>query len=110
MCLHSISQNHHFQITRLEGELIKNEEEILSLKQSLVDKKDTITSKESEIVQIKSEMNHQGEQHKAFVQVTLTFSYADLTLSHCNIDIFFVNLVVNLGTVCLPNFIEADFF
>ena len=80
MCLR-ISQNHHFQITRLEGELIKNEEEILSLKQSLVDKKDTITSKESEIVQIKSEMNHQGEQHKAFVQVT----------------------------VCLQNFIKVDF-
>ena len=59
------------QITRLEGEVIKNEEEILSLKQSLVEKKDTITAKEAEIVQIKTDMNHQAEQHKAFVQVIL---------------------------------------
>ena len=70
--LQKISSYMIFQITRLEGEVIKNEEEILSLKQTLVEKKDTISSKEAEIVQIKSDMNHQAEQHKAFVQVNFS--------------------------------------
>ena len=59
------------QISKLEGDIIKQEDEIMELKQSLVEKKEGITAREAEILKIKTDMSHQADQHKAFVQVLL---------------------------------------
>ena len=58
-------------INRLEGEIMKNEEEVIDLKQTLVEKKDKINEKESEVSKLRLEIKDQAEQHKNFVQVVV---------------------------------------